>query len=303
MRSPFSLPGRPVEAYPALVLRGVDATPRPRSLVWATDVDTLPFDRVVERRDGYLLIRSPGNPGHYWGNLLLFDRPPRAGDAARWEALFEAELGGDPRIRHRTFAWEGTRGDAGAAREEFVGRGYDLEESIGLVVDAAGIQPHPRENRVVVVRPLDPEPGADEELWDAVVELQVAGRDPGHDEDGSRSFNRSRLDDRRALFRSGRGAWYVAVEPASGAVAASCGIVVTGGRGRFQVVDTALAFRRRGICSRLIVEAARHAVDMHGAERFVIVADVGYHALGLYESLGFEQQEHVVGVCRWPRAG
>jgi len=35
--------------------------------------------------------------------------------------------------------------------------------------------------------------------------------------------------------------------------------------------------------------------------RFVIVADAGYHALGLYESLGFERTEHVSGVCLWPR--
>ena len=35
----------------------------------------------------------------------------------------------------------------------------------------------------------------------------------------------------------------------------------------------------------------------------VIVADLGYHALGLYESLGFERREHVVGVCRWARSG
>jgi hypothetical protein len=28
-----------------------------------------------------------------------------------------------------------------------------------------------------------------------------------------------------------------------------------------------------------------------------------YHALGLYESLGFERAEHVFGVCTWPRAG
>jgi hypothetical protein len=33
----------------------------------------------------------------------------------------------------------------------------------------------------------------------------------------------------------------------------------------------------------------------------VIAADVGYHALGLYESLGFERREHVAGVCLWPR--
>jgi ribosomal protein S18 acetylase RimI-like enzyme len=66
-------------------------------------------------------------------------------------------------------------------------------------------------------------------------------------------------------------------------------------------VDTALAFRRRGICSRLVVEAAQRSAQ-RGAKRLVIVADAGYHALGLYESLGFEREEHVIGVCRWPRA-
>ena len=279
----------------------VDATPVPRSLVWATDLDTLPLDRVVEQRDGYLLIRSPSNPTFYWGNLLLFDDAPRRGDAARWEELFEREFGDEPRVQHRSFAWDLAHGEAGAAREEFVERGYDLDESIGLVADAAQVQPHPRENREVAVRMLDP--GADEELWDAVVELQVAGRQEGHDEESFREFARPRLDDRRALFRLGRGAWYVAIDPASDEVAASCGVVVTGGRGRFQVVDTALPFRRRGICSRLVVEAAQHSAEAHGAERFVIVADVGYHALGLYESLGFERREHVVGVCRWPRSG
>ena len=278
-------------------------TPVPRSLVWATDLDTLPPDRVVERRDGYLLIRSPSNPTFYWGNLLLFDQAPRPGDAARWEELFEREFADEPRVRHHTFAWDLAHGEAGVAREEFVERGYDLDESIGLVADASQVQPHPRENRDVVVRALDPAAGADEELWDAVVELQVAGRPEGHDEQSFREFARPRLEDRRALFRLGRGAWYVAIDPASGDVTASCGIVVTGGRGRFQVVDTAVAFRRRGICSRLVVEAARHAAVTHGAERFVIVADLGYHALGLYESLGFERGEHVVGVCRWPRSG
>jgi ribosomal protein S18 acetylase RimI-like enzyme len=281
----------------------IDLTPVPRSLVWATDLDTLPPDRVVERREGYLLIRSPSNPTFYWGNLLLFDQAPRTGDAPRWEELFEQEFADEPRVRHHTFAWDLAHGEAGVAREEFVERGYDLDESIGLVAVASQVRPHPRENRDVVVRALDPAAGADEELWDAVVELQVSGRQEGHDEQSFREFARPRLEGRRALFRLGRGAWYVAIDPASGDVAASCGIVVTGGRGRFQVVDTAVAFRRRGICSRLVVEAARHAAERYGAERFVIVADLGYHALGLYESLGFERREHVVGVCRWPRSG
>src|SRR5262245_44505048 len=66
--------------------------PVPRSLVWATDLDVLPLDHVVERRDDHLVVRSPGNPSHFWGNLLLFDQPPAPGDGERWEALFAAEF-------------------------------------------------------------------------------------------------------------------------------------------------------------------------------------------------------------------
>lgn len=278
-----------------------DAGPVPQSLVWATSIDVLPLDRVVERRQGFLLIRSPSNPAHFWGNLLLFDRVPVAGDALRWEALFDAAFGDEPQVRHRTFAWDRTDGLFGAAHEEFADRGYDIDESIGLVADAHQVRAHPRENREVIVQALDPAVGADGALWDAVVELQVADRADGHGEETSRSFSRARLEDQRALFRAGRGAWYVAIEPETGDVAGSCGVVVTAGRGRFQAVDTAMAYRRRGISSRLVVEAARRARADYGAKRFVIVADAEYHALGLYESLGFERTEHVFGVCLWTR--
>jgi ribosomal protein S18 acetylase RimI-like enzyme len=276
-------------------------TKRLRSLVHATELDVLPSNRIAERRDGYLVIRSPSNPGHYWGNVLVFDAPPGEGDAQRWEQLFEREFGGEPRVRHQTFTWDRTDGDAGRAREEFLPRGYDLQENVGLVAERGQLVDHPRANRDVVIRALEPTPGADDELWDAVIELQVASREEGHTEESYRGFALARLADRRTHFEAGRGAWYVAIDPTTGDIAASCGIVVTGGRGRFQVVDTALAYRRRGISSRLLVEAARHSEDAHGAERFVIVADASYHALGLYESLGFVQQERVVGVCRWPR--
>jgi ribosomal protein S18 acetylase RimI-like enzyme len=276
-------------------------TPVPRSLVWSTEVDVLPVDRVVEQRDGFVLIRSPGNPAHYWGNLLLFERPPGDGDGRRWERLFVGEFGDEPRVRHRTFAWDRTDGALGLVREEFCSRGYDLEESVGLVARLNQLRPHPRENRDVVIRSLDPAPGADGDLWDSVVELQVANRDEGHGEQAFRDFSRARLDDRRTHFLAGRGAWYVALDRASGEVAASCGVVVAGGRGRYQVVETARSHRRRGIASRLVVEAAQRTAAEHGAEQFVIVADAGYHALGLYESLGFIPRERVFGVCRWPR--
>jgi GNAT superfamily N-acetyltransferase len=277
------------------------AVPVPRSLVWATALDVLPPNRVIEQRAGFLVIRSPSNPTHYWGNLLLFESAPRPGDGPRWEALFDAAFADDSRVRHRTFGWDQVDGSVGAAREEFADRGYRLDENVGLIADSAEIVAHERENREVTVRTLDPGVGVDEELWAAVVDLQLANHeDDGLDEGDHREFLRTRLEGLRALFRAGRGAWYVAIAPSS-EVVASCGIVVADGRGRFQLVDTALSHRRRGISSRLVVEAARRASSEHGATRFVIEADLHYHAIGLYESLGFERAEVVVGACLWPR--
>jgi ribosomal protein S18 acetylase RimI-like enzyme len=266
------------------------------ALVWATDIDVLPPDRIVEQRDGYVLVRSPSNPSHYWGNFLVFPEPPGDGDAARWEQAFADEFSDEPAVRHRTFAWEATDGSVGRAQEEFLTRGYELEPMVGLIASPAEIRAHARENRDVEIR--SPAPDAEEALWEQVVELQVATRDEVFEEVGYRAFRRRRMDDLRTLFRAGRGAWYVALD--GGEVVASCGVVVTDGRGRFQAVDTSEAHRRRGISSRLVVEAAHRAADTFGAERLVIVADPDYHALGLYESLGFRRRELVSGVTLRP---
>ncbi|HEX4564689.1 MAG TPA: GNAT family N-acetyltransferase [Solirubrobacteraceae bacterium] len=271
----------------------------PRSLVRATELDVLPLGRVLVRRDGYLAVRSPGNPGHYWGNYLLFDDPPQPGDAERWEALFAQEFADDPRIGHRTFAWDRGDGALGAAREEFTSRGYEVEILVGLVAPAGAVAAHPRASTAVTVRALDPARGADMDVWEQVVELQVAGEDR-FPEDVHRAFCVDRMEELREMFRAGRGAWYVALDAHREEVLGSCGVVVTAERGRFQAVDTAEAHRRKGICSRLVVEAAHRAASDHRARQLVICADPHYHALGLYESLGFAPAERAAGVCRQP---
>ncbi len=266
-----------------------------QSLMWATDLDVLPAGRVIERRDACLLIRSPTNPTHFYGNLLLFDEPPAPGDGLAWEARFDSEFADEPRVRHRTFGW--VEPSLGAAHEEFVARGYELEEDVGLIAAADEIHRHPRENSDAIVRPLE----ADDPLWSEVLELEVTSRDEGHPESDFRAFAAKRLRGLRAHFEAGRGAWYVALDPVTGELAASCGLVVTEGRARYQSVITALAHRRRGMCSRLVVAAAHHAAETHGAKQFVIVADADYHARGLYESLGFQPHERAYSVCHWEK--
>jgi ribosomal protein S18 acetylase RimI-like enzyme len=276
----------------------------PRSLVWATNIDVLPPERLVSRRDGYLAVRSPTNPTHYWGNLLIFDAAPGPRDGERWEAVFAAEFADDPRVTHRTFAWDRTDDARGAMDTEFRARGYDVELSVGMIASPDEIHPHPRANADVVVKALDPRLGGDDERhWEQVLELQAAGRDPdsSETEEAHRVFSRARQAELRAMFRAGLGAWYAAID--GDVVAGSMGIVVTAGRGararraRFQAVDTAVTHRRRGICSRLLVDAARHAVATYGATHLVIVADPDYHAAGIYESVGFRPVERVCGVC------
>lgn len=280
------------------------AAPVPRSLVWATDIDVLPPGRVVERRDGYVVVRSPANPTHYWGNLLLFDDPPAPGDRERWEALFATEFAGQPASDHITFGWDRCDGELGAAGSEFAAHGYELEHNTGLVAAPAQIRHHPRANRDVEVRRLDPRPEADAALWDAVVELQVTGRDTARfpAEAPQRAFYTARIRELRQMFCAGGGGWYVAIDPAAGAagVVGSLGIVVTSGRARFQAVDTVPSHRRRGICTRLVVDGARDAEERHGARQLVIVADPGYHAMSIYESVGFVRAETAAGVCLVP---
>jgi ribosomal protein S18 acetylase RimI-like enzyme len=272
----------------------------PRSLVLATDIDVLAIDHTVTRRDGYLVVRSPSNPTFWFGNFLVFDDAPRPGDGERWERRFAREFADEPRVRHRTLRWDRTDGEAGAATAEFAGRGYDLESLIGLVAAPGELVAHARASHDVTIRPLDPATaGPDEPLWAAIVELQVAGRDRQIGEPEYRDFSRARQGELRALFTAGRGAWYVALTP-EGEVAASCGIVTTGDRGRFQAVETAERYRRRGICSRLVVDAALYAAAAHELRTLVIAADADYHALGLYESLGFRRRERVSSLCRPP---
>lgn len=267
------------------------------SLVWATDIDVLEQGHVLERREGYWVVRSPTNPTFWWGNFLLFDEAPAAGDADRWEALFELEFAAVSDVTHRSFAWDRTDGVMGEAEAELAARGYELERSTGLVALPAEIDQHARANADVVVRALDPD--CDERFWEQVIAVQIA-QDLGQFEDLEyhREFIRRRQHNLRGLFKAARGAWYVAV--LGDEVVGSLGIVVTGRRARYQNVDTVKAHRGKGVASRLVVDAARDLMSHHQIDHFVIVADPDYHAIGIYESLGFKPRERVAGALLKP---
>jgi GNAT superfamily N-acetyltransferase len=268
-----------------------------RSLCIATDVDVLPNSAQVEQRETYVAIRTPSNPTYHWGNYLVFPDPPMDGCREAWEAAFRREITErNDGSTHVAIAWDRIDGSEGAARSEFVEAGYDLDRVVGLTAAPGELRAHARASVEAQVRALDPD--GDAEAWAAVEELGMGSREPSHPEEYHREFLRKRMADRIERFRAGDGAWYGAW--IDGELAGSLGIVVTAGRARFQAVETAERFRRRGVARKLVYDAAMDAAARFEIDHFVIGALEDYHALQLYTSLGFEPRETVVCVTWWP---
>jgi hypothetical protein len=63
------------------------------SLGYRTDLALLRLGgSEIEDRGDHVVVRSPHNPTHWWGNFLLLPGPPRAAETDHWLATFHAEF-------------------------------------------------------------------------------------------------------------------------------------------------------------------------------------------------------------------
>lgn len=222
--------------------------------------------RVVDRGD-YLVVRTPDDPSYYYGNLLVFPAAPEPADVPVWLARFAEEL---PDARHRAFMWDGPTGDTGALVEA----GFVVEVTQALVADDNDVLPAPAP--ALPLRELTADETA--ETWRLPFEMS-----PDHHDD-YRLFLRRRATWHAQLVGRGDARFWGAHD--GGALVASLGLVELAGGGdlaRFQDVQTAPGYRRRGLARALISAAAAGA----RAKRLVIVAEPGGAGERLYERAGF----------------
>jgi ribosomal protein S18 acetylase RimI-like enzyme len=247
------------------------------------------FDSVIEHLGDVLRVWSPTSPDYYFGNFLVHDEAPAPGEAAARIARFREAFAHDPAIRHVCLRWDRPDGAAGAL-DDFVADGFIVDQAV--VLTARAVRPPPHPNRDLAVRAVR----TDAE-WAAVTALQV---DTVVEEHGARAadFGREQCVRYRRFVEEGRGVWFGAFD--GDALAGDLGVFVAGGLGRFQAVETAPAYRRRGVCGTLVHHAARHAFDALGAAHLVMVADPEYHAARIYESVGFTPAERLVAVYKCP---
>ena len=260
-----------------------------RSLGYRTDLFFPKFEGIIQDRGEYLVIRTPSNPGFFWGNYLLFASPPAKGDLERWSVLFDQEISARQETHHMVFGWDSLEGEVGEI-QPFLDAGFQLAENV--VLAAEQVTPPPKVNKEVVIRPL-----VKDWEWDAALTMQVACRDEVHEEGPYRTYIESKFGRYRQMQHAGLGHWFGAF--LGERIVADLGLFVMDGIGRFQSVETDPAFRRRGICGTLVYQAARFGLEQMDARTLVMLADEHYHAARIYESVGFRPVERQRGLERW----
>jgi GNAT superfamily N-acetyltransferase len=172
----------------------------------------------------------------------------------------------------------------------------------GLVGAGFGVSREDRAHRVgpraarTGVRRRDPAAAGDDDWRQALgLHIPCIAPDGGHVTEG---FSTAQVAAYRVLSESADATWYGAF--AEGRLVSWLGTGADGtGLARFQSVETDPDPRRWGLASALVHHAGLTALA-NGVTTLVIVADPGYHAIGIYRALGFAETEMQVQLTRRP---
>ena len=253
---------------------------------WATDLAILEHtgSRVEEHPD-HLVVRTPANPGFYWGNFVLVTNEDTVDDADRWVGAFGEAF---PEASWVSVGLP----TMPSAPDSWVALGLDLE-----LDDVLTTRTLPRRTPLppgYTVRPLD---GDD---WEQDLARTVAENDATGEEapESFLRFARGQLATRQDLAARGLGAWFGAFT-ADDVLVADLGIVRCGSAARYQDVTTDEAHRGKGLASHLLGVAAQWAADA-GCDQWVIVTAATNPAGRVYRASGFAPDTGAVQAFRRP---
>ncbi len=238
----------------------------------------------IEHFADHLVMRTPHNPDHHWGNSLLVTNTDSIDDADRWVAYFtdvfpEAAwfAAGLPSMPRNTQAWSE--------------HGISLVELDVLTMTAI---PHgsPLADGYTSRHLINSD-------WDQAVRRDIDEnlRTREYDPVVHERFVRESVAARRKLCEEGHAAWFGAFR--GDALVAELGIVRCGDLARYQEVGTDEAHRRRGLASHLLGLAAQWSADQ-GCDTWVIVTESTNDAGRVYRRAGFALTESQVNAYRRP---
>lgn len=258
-----------------------------RSIGFTTDLALLALGgSSVEDRGDHLVIRTPSNPSHWWGNFLLLDGVPPPDEQTSWIDVFHAAI---PSAHHVAIGFDEARGNLDAL-SGFTDAGLAAE--CATVMTAAAVAPPTTPDDGVVARVLESE--AD---WSQSLELKIRCEDRYLETVGYRAFVEARVATNKALVAAEHGVWFGMF--VDDRLVSQLGLFRAGGRrARFQAVETDPEFRRQGLARDLVKVASGYGFTTLAAKQLVMVADPDYWALDLYRSVGFVDTESQLQVER-----
>ena len=261
------------------------------SLGYRTDVMLLKLSgSQIEEVGDHLVVRTPHNPTFWWGNFLLYPRPPALGEFEGWQADFRAAF---PDAAHMTFGIDSTSGEFGSVTSEIEAGGFEFAHNTVMTAQPADLKP-PRAARLEA----DYRPLASDDDWAQALELRLACNDT-IEAKSYRTYAESRMQEARRLAQQKHGAWFGAF--VNGQMKAGMGLYTDGsGVARFQSVETRFAARGQGLASNLVHFVARFGFEQRQAQTLVMVADPNYHAITLYRQVGFMDTETQLALERPP---
>jgi ribosomal protein S18 acetylase RimI-like enzyme len=250
------------------------------------------FDGASYDRGDHFALHSLTNPTFFWGNLLIFENAPTADDFEKWLKLFAKEFT-NPAIYHRTFAWQSP--EIGDIRK-FTENGFKLETT--SVLTANKVVKPTKHNPKLKIRKL-----RDDKDWNDLLEVDVSCAPDHLPRAEWIQFHRNQARRYRAMEAAGLGHWYGGF--IDGTLVTGLGLFHKDGLARFQNVSTHIDHQRRGYCQTLVYEVSKQALESGRANTLVMCADPDYHAIKIYESVGFVRKalEHGVSWFDPARAG
>ncbi len=259
-----------------------------KSLGYRTDLALLRLGGTeIEDRDDHLVLRSPHNPTHWWGNFILLAAPPPAEEAQRWLEVYHETF---PDAEHVALGFDGIDGNVDDLNG-FAALGLSVEAQSVMTAQTVNEPPHP--NSEATYRTL-----TSDDDWSQLVEIRVACKD---DEEpvAYRRFAEAKVRSYRQMTEDGHGAWFGAF--VDGRLLSTMGLFrADTGLARFQSVETHPEARGQGLAGTLVHHVSRYGFDELGAETLVMVADPEYLAIKIYRSVGFESTENQLQAERPP---
>ena len=239
-------------------------------------------DAQIQDNGDHIIVATPDNPDFYFGNFVIFAKPPTLDSISVWENIFSQNF---PKAEHKAFAWQGhiTTDDS----TKLKARGYQIYEHIVL---QRNTNPSSTPQTDLTCRPL-----VSDADWDAAVQNHYEARQL------SEELQKKRLRFLQKLFAKFRrltlgqsAVWYGAF--LQDELIGTLGICACENLGRFQEVVLKEKFRSQGFGTQFVALAMNDALTRLPIDTFVIVAEAGSVAERVYRKLGFGEATREQGM-------